>query len=54
MKQELKYREQEKTLLPLKGIGGELVCLAVTDGILSSVKSVQAVYQKVTKKNKGF
>lgn len=51
-KQELKYREQKKMLLPLKGIRGEFVYLAVTDEILSCVKSVQAVYQKVTKKNK--
>lgn len=51
-KQELKYREQKKMVLPLKGIGGESVCLVVTDEILSSVKSVQAVYQKATKKNK--
>lgn len=51
-KQELKYREQKKMLLPLKGIRGEFVYLVVTDEILSSVKSVQAVYQKVTKKNK--
>lgn len=52
VKQELKDREQKKMPLILRGIGGEQICLSVTDEILSSVKSVQTIYQKVTKKNK--
>lgn len=51
-KQEIKYREQKKLVLDLKGIGGESICMMMTDEILSGVQSVQAVYQKVTKKNK--
>ena len=51
-KQELEYRELKKIELPLMGIKEEVICLVVTDEILSGVKSIQTVYQKVTKRNK--
>lgn len=49
---EIAAREQKRVVLPLHGIEGEQICLAVTDEILDNIQSVEHIYQKVTKKNK--
>ena len=51
-KQELRNREQKKICLPLQGISGEQICLTLNNDMTSAVQAVEAVYQKVTKKNK--
>lgn len=51
-KLEIKEREQKRVVLPLKGIGGEQICVSLTDEICAGIQSIKTVYQNVKKKNK--
>lgn len=51
-RQELSEKLESRVALPLIGINGEVLYISLTEGIMSKVKNIQTIYEKVSSKNK--